>query len=316
MPTLGSIFLELDRYGKFARASALADYLEILAIRNGSALVVDLEVSLNRAGWYKARRGMFTIDPDIEPDDVETLEGADGTESPDDPDWPEWATAVLLQRKAILGDRYPFQIERGSVTALSDWCGSDYVRLLALTAAHAYKADLTSDPRELFELLIVGSLRALGFVATGMGTATTHGRSFPEQLQISSSAVGLGSMATPYPAKTHAKDGGVDALGALNWGDRRPGQVSIIVQATLGESGTWERKIAEPKPHHWVNYLLEKLQPIVILAVPHHIENEQFNHLLEPHRTIVDRLRLVGKLDPPLTGEDEVLNWMLSCTIQ
>ncbi|MEU1972857.1 hypothetical protein ABZ477_14470 [Microbacterium sp. NPDC019599] len=316
MPKPSSIKLRADPYGKFARASALADFLESIAAHRGSALRTDLELSLKRGGWYRVQRGLFTTDPDIDLANIESLENEDGTEDLDDPDWPDWAMSVLKQRSDVLGPSYPFVVRDDGVDVAADWEHSDYGRLLVLTMAHAYGAVLRVDPRTIFERLIVSAFTSMGLTAVGMGTATTRGRDFASQLQEAATAVGLTAAQVPYPSRTFAKDAGVDAIGVFGWGDRRPGQLVLIAQATLTSSARWEYKITEPKPHHWVGYLQETLHPIGMLAVPHHIEDEHLRFLLSPYATVIDRLRLVGRLGGATEGEDDALAWFVSSELE
>ncbi|WP_347755641.1 hypothetical protein [Agrococcus sp. ProA11] len=311
-----AISISVDGYGKYARASLLADFLELIALRRGSALQTDLQLSLERDNWHRVRRGLFTVDPDFELDQVEELEGEDGTEDPGDADWPQWAMALIRQRLDVLGTSYPFRVLSDGIEARSDSASSEYSRLLALTLAHVHSAPLENDPRETFELVVVASLGSAGLRSVGMGTATSKGKAFPLQLQESAAAVGLFSAPVPKPAKVFAKDAGVDAIAVLHWGDRRPGQLILIAQATMTESAQWERKIAEPKAHHWANYLLEAVNPISMLAVPYHVEDDHFRYLLAPGATIVDRLRLVGKLGPVSVGEVEALTWLRSAQLE
>lgn len=290
--------------------------MESIASHGGSALRTDLELSLKRGGWYRMQRGLFTTDPDIDLSDIEGLENDDGTEDLDDPDWPDWVMSILKQRSDVLGQAYPFTVKEDGVDAEDGWGQTEYGRLLVLTMAHAYGANLSVDPRTIFERLVVTAFASMGLKAVGMGTATTRGREFAAQLQEAASAVGLTAAQVPYPAKAFAKDAGVDAIGVFGWEDRRPGQIVLIAQATLGSSARWEYKITEPKPHHWVGYLQETLHPIGMLAVPHHIEDEHLRYLLSPYATVIDRLRLVGRIGSAIAGEDEALEWFTASELE
>lgn len=313
MAARSTISMNIDQYGKYARASALADFVELAALRAGTFALADLDLALERAGWYRQRRGLFTVNPDVDLGAVEDLELGDGTEDPDDPDWGDWVRTILRQRSRVLGEEYPFKVSRDYVVASPGRETCDYVRLLIVTICHAYGArkDVVEDPRKLFELMIVSTFSAIGFASVGMGTATTQGKKFKEQLRLAATAVGLIAATEPYPAKVNAKDGGVDAIGVLNWNDLRPGQIVFLAQATLATSLDWEKKIREPRVDHWAAYLNERFHPLAMLAVPHHIEDEHFGWLVSPSATIVDRLRLVGRLGPVLDGEDDLRRWAM-----
>jgi len=301
--------IDISAYGSYARGSALADFLEVVALTSGEARKVDLEATIRKAGWYRLNRGMFTRDPGIEP--TESVEDEEGLEDPDDPDWPDWTFAIIAERIDVLGDNYPFLVESDSLIPKDGASASAYVRLLALTVAHAYKAQIRSDPRRAFELIVVEALAAIGLRAYGMGTATSNGRAFATELVAATAAVGLTAASPPVPAKTFAKDAGVDAIGVYNWEDRRPGQVVLIAQATLAESERWEAKIAEPRPHHWVQYVNEILHPLAALAVPHHVEREHLRWLTSPTAFVFDRLRLVPLISHETQDDAEAVDWLL-----
>lgn len=295
---------ELDLYGAYARGSALADFVEVCALRGIALSKSDLETLDRKSSWFRKTRGMFTRDVDDELDE-------DGDEVP----WADWTWSILQQRSDELGELYPFSVTSDDLVASSDAAVSDYVRLLSVTLAHAYGVTATVDPRTLFELLVVGALGQIGALSFGMGTATTRGASFPVQLSAAGKALGFAAQPSPNPAHRFAKDGGVDAIARLGWIDQRLGNFFFIVQVTCAASTEWERKISEPRIDHWYRYMNESTLPISGLAVPHHVEDGHFELLIGQTKTVVDRLRLVGRLPAALAGESELLDWLMNAPI-
>jgi len=295
--------LDINLYGPYARGSALADFLELLALQGEVPTKQMLGDAIRRNSWTTLPRQLFTsIGSQIEE-----------ITSDDDAEWADWTFTALRERAQNLGDRYPFHV---GPDALSLRAGvdpfADYVRLLAITTAHSRRYKSGPDPRTLFELMTVACLKNAGFESYGMGTATTKGSDFPTSLASAGQALGFNASKTPEPRHVYAKDAGVDAIGTFSWGDQRSGHMFWLAQATCGSSVYWERKIREPRTHHWMSYLSEDLEPLAILAVPHHVEHDHFNFLLEPKATVMDRLRMVGRLDPIQPAEIDLIDWLLN----
>lgn len=309
------IALSMAAYGRYARGSCLADYLELVALQDEEAASgTSLETALRQAEWWNTPRGLFTVDPDVDTD--ADPEDSEGLEDPEDPDWPDWTFNILRERQQTLGENYPFAVEARQLRRLPNSSRHKaYLQLLAATVAHAYGEEPATDPRQVFELMIVSALAQMGMRATGMGTATTQGRKFPRELLDAGGRVGLKPSINPVPRKRNAKDAGVDALGVADWSDHRVGQITFLLQATLAKSEEWEKKIREPRPDLWVGYLNERHYPIAALAVPHHIEREHLSHLVHDHATALDRLRLTRLISTNVPGADELLEWMSGCKV-
>jgi hypothetical protein len=305
----------MGAYGRYARGSCLADYLELVALQGREAAsATSLETALRQAGWWNTPRGLFTVNPDI--NTSEDPEDAEGLEDPEDPDWPDWTFNILREREQVLGAEYPFRVEDRELRLQTRTSShAAYLQLLATTTAHAYGASTASDPRQVFELMIVSALSRMGLRATGMGTATTRGRQFPQELLEAGTRIGLKPSLDPRPRKSRAKDAGVDAIATADWADDRTGQLTFVLQATLAKSEEWERKINEPRPDLWVGYLNERYHPIAALAVPHHIEREHLTHLVRDKATALDRLRLTRLINIDIKGARELTDWMSSCEV-
>lgn len=212
----------------------------------------------------------------------------------------EAASVVFFQldeRRHILADLYPFQIEGDliSVGPDVDQEASAYVAVLALTIAHAFDVETVSHPETLFEQTVTRVLRARGLSSSGIAAIRRECGSFEEALQTACQEVGLRAAPNAAPRLARAHDEGVDVLCHIGWeDDLRPGTWGFIGQVTVGRSDSWRSKFQEPSPCRWKSFASTRISPSRFLAVPHHVERRMMELLtLEGGGVVLDRLRLV-----------------------
>lgn len=271
----------IDAYGKYSRAGALADYLEVRALHGHGITAAELEDMAVDQGWSRKERRIILIEDDNPEVDAEQ--------------WAEMAFGAVDARTDILGDKYPFQLDAGCLvySGPKDPRDDHYIALLALTVVHAWNLVRTVDPTVVFEDVVRRVLENRNLLAVDMGTGDRRGLTFEQNLFSQGRACGLSPTDKPRPRASHAKDAGVDTLATMIWPDRRQGQWIFIGQATCGSSATWKRKLNEPERETWRGYLQEALQPQSFLAVPHHIDQRQWAFLMQPKiGVILDRLRM------------------------
>lgn len=271
----------VDAYGKYSRAGALADYLEVHALHGSALTAADLEDIATEQGWSRKERRMVLV----ENDDAEA----------DPEQWSEMAFAALYARLDILGDHYPFELTAGHLVyaGAADPRDDQYVALLALTVVHAWDLVRAVEPTVVLEDVVRRVLEGRGLLAADMGTGDRKGLTFEENLMEQGKACGLSPTDKPRPISKHAKDAGVDTLGTMIWPDRRQGQWVFIGQATCGSSATWKKKLNEPERETWRTYLQEAILPQAFLAVPHHIDERAWSYLMAPKAgVLLDRLRM------------------------
>ena len=271
----------VDAYGSYARAGALADYLEVHALHGRGITAAELEDIATEQGWSHKERRMILVEEDNP--------GSDAAQ------WSEMAFGAIDARMDILGDGYPFRISAGALVYVgeSDPRDNQYVALLALSVVHAWDLVRTVEPTVVLEDVVRRVLESRGLSAADMGTGDRQGLSFEQNLLSQGRACGLSPTENPRPRAAHAKDAGVDTLGTMIWPDRRQGQWVFIGQATCGSSVTWRRKLKEPERETWREYLQEALRPQSFLAVPHHIDQRQWTFLMQPKiGVLLDRLRM------------------------
>ena len=296
---------ELNTYGPYARASLLADYVELLALKGQPVRRAILADFLADNGWNLA----LIQSPESDPRDGELTALSEQIDEAH-----EVASVVFQQmneRRYVLADRYPFEITDYAVALCSrvDLEASAYAAVLALTIAHAFNVRSNHRPEEMFERIVLNVLRARGLSSAGVAVHRRDGSSFEAAIRIACERVGLKADPDAAPRRVYAHDEGVDLLCHLGWEeDLRPGTWAFIGQVTVGRSDTWERKIREPSPEQWKLFTGTWVPPSPFLAVPHHVERSTMELLISKSSAVVlDRLRLVGFKDEIEADEREII---------
>ena len=303
---------ELNTYGPYARASLLADYMELLALQGQPVKHATLADFLADNGW-KLRHLDLIQSPENDDPEEESAVLADQLDEAQ-----EVASIVFRQieeRRDVLDGRYPFEIT-GDAVALGthvDVRASVYAGVLALTVAHAFKVGSAHRPEEMFERIVMKVLRARGLSAAGLAVRRRKGKTFEAALRAACKTVGLKAAPDGVTRLRHAHDEGVDVLCHLGWeSDLRPGTWGFIGQVTVGKSDIWYRKIREPSPSQWKIFAGTLVPPSPFLAVPHHVERGTMEWLASKGEAVVlDRLRLVRFKEENDEEEREVIQAVL-----
>lgn len=288
----------IDWYGSHARASALGDYLELLAINDVTVSAETIADLVRDSQW--TRLLWETVTPEAESDRL----AADGAQEESDlavslesaQEAVRFVIADLRERQDVLAGAYPFRVSAGSGAVLerrsdvTDWC--PYDALLLLTIAHASEVE-TDDISltDLFECIVEDSLRSRGF-----DTARLHGSGTDYASRATNAAQRVGLTIDPSRSahRRRAIDEGTDLISNLWPTDPRRGGTQFIGQATCAKSDEWKTKLTEPSPAHWRDMLGSNPAPLRYLAVPHHICDDYRRYLLGrgDHADVMDRLRL------------------------
>ena len=284
---------EPDIYGPYARASLLADYVELIALQGQPVRRATLADFLSDSDNTWDLELIRSAEGD--PLDEESIALSDQIDKAQ-----EDASIVFRQmdeRHHMLADRYPFEIA-GDIVSLGrdvDREANPYVAVLALTVAHAFNVVSASCPEVLFERTVAGVLRARGLPTVGLAAVRRSAGSFEEALRAACKCIGLKAAPDAAPTLAKAHDEGVDVLCHVGWErDLRPGTWGFIGQVTVGRSDSWRRKIKEPSPATWALLTGTLVKPMPFLAVPHHVERPMMEKLtVDGQAVVLDRLRLV-----------------------
>ena len=312
--------LNPDIYGQYARASLLADYIELIALQGQPvrrSTVADYLSKTDDIWDLGLIRSNESGPLDEESRELSKQDKARAN-----------ARTVFRQmdeRHYILADRYPFEIS-GDIVSLGssvDRESHPYVAVLALTVAHAFKVCSAGRSRALFDLFertVASVLHARGLPTVGLAAVRRGGgvSSFEDALRAACERIGLKAAPDAAPTLAKAHDEGVDVLCHLGWEeDIRPGTWGFIGQVTVGRSDSWRTKIKDPSPATWALLTGTWVPPMPFLAVPHHVERPMMEKLTVDGQAIVlDRLRLVRFKNRTSAEEQKVIQAVLQEDIE
>lgn len=307
----------IDAYGTYARASCLADYLELLALHGLAAAESELADLIRDQGWATKLGELFTEPPPqprAEFDDEDELPAGSPGE---DVGVPQAGRVfdVISERAEILAELYPFELTpRLTLRAGFELAESPYVSLLAITSAHAHQIEVRSadaakviDPKQALEAVVVRALETLQLRCANVGEVGRTEADFRATVTKVGQAVGLAPTPTAAVSLVNANEEGVDALAHLASTDARAGHWVLIGQVTCAKSDAWKKKLGEPSGPDWKAYLNILVEPQGFLAVPHHVEGRQLTKLVNgSNRMVLDRLRL-ARLSPGVSEEEKAI---------
>ncbi|MGM0578378.1 MAG: hypothetical protein ACQEXJ_21820 [Myxococcota bacterium] len=299
---------DVEAYGSDARASALADVLEVQALTGYSMNKYQLVDYCADANWGRRWADKFS--------DVGEISAPT---SPTATEMAEHAIDCVRSRAELLGPKYPFEILRtGALDRRTD-CSDPlaYDLMLAIALAHSYPGvEIGVAPTEFVETVFVRGLCEAGLSAVGLAERRRAGGA--DYLSVVRSAceeIGLDGDASRAPRRTGAHDGGVDILAHLPLGLRRRSAVAIVAQVTCANSERWGDKFSETRSSMWQAILGNEVSPIPVLALPYHVDHKQLHYLEQGSKGIVlDRLAIAALLNSLTPDEKRVAErlWQIS----
>ena len=303
----------VDAYGTYARASAVADFLELLAL-NGTRLrrgaIADY---IGDVQWGSRTDEIFLSPEDFVQGPDELGEGLGS----DDDDAATRVFAVFGRRAECLGERYPFRVDIGEQTLEAlDRSPSPYLALLGITIAHAFDVDTVLAPTEVFEDTVARALQRAGHMSLNFSRFRKQHTTFEKALVAAGPAINLRPTPQVAERSRFAQDGGCDVLAQVNSGylpGCGPGAWALVGQVTCGQSDTWERKLGEVAAPAWRDRLAVVLPPQVFLAIPHHAERNHLASLVKgKEQMVLDRIRLTRMLTDVSSDEQMILDAVIA----
>lgn len=305
---------DVDAYGSKARASAIADFVELWAISGTNPSAADVGDYIADVGWAQKLHELYTVPPGGADDSADDLEfGTDGTVAA------RRVFDVLDERSATLGSHYPFRKDNERCFFTGN-ASSPYLVPLAIAVAHAYSITTPQVPSVVFEdtvarVLEAHARRAVNFSHIRAQHPAANG-GFDAAVIDACRLVGLRGTPTAHNRAVHANDEKVDTIVHLDWGDRRAGAWTMVGQVTCAKSDDWFGKLQEVPAGGWALFLGELIEPQVFLAIPHHIESRHLHNLVGGYRKlVVDRLRIALWLDTVSSSEATIVQSVLSADL-
>ena len=309
------IEFDIEWYGAYNRRSALCDYLELLALQDKSIGNSELADMIRDAGWTTRLNDLIVDNSDEEPDGQEETGLSESLDEADIAS--EDVLAILRQRKDILGEYYPFHMDSSHKLMKRD--GSDiratYLAYLTITVCHTIawispelKEAIPHKPFDVFEMSLAKALNSCGISTALIADYRQNNRDFPETFSRACNSVGLTASLSSAPYRKSAIDEGIDTLSNLWPKDTRVGGIQFIGQATCASSNEWRAKLHEAPVGLVQEWLGRGNAPVPFLSVPHHIQQETLNYLIniDGRRDVLDRLRL-SLIDRELLSEEQEL---------
>ncbi len=276
----------IDLYGSKARDSAIADFLEAMALSGKQMSRAALGDYIDNAGWATKLKEHF-VGPEVDEDDDVMGESTSDARA-------RKVFDLLEERSDVLGDLYPFSVDDAGVKLREGVDDGGYLVLLGISLAHSYELTTSSDldPKQVLEDVTVSVMQAQGMRAKNTAFSTQQG-SFSDLLIATGKEVGLRPTPEQATISRSARDEGVDVLCVFGWSDKRPGRWVFVGQVTCARSDEWRKKLSEPSPHQWKALLGVQINPIPFLAVPYHVQGGHLLDLLgKENAAVLDRLRL------------------------
>ena len=285
----------VDAYGSYARSSAIADFIELLAIRGVRPKQATLADYIHDTSWGSRIQETYLVPGNEHPDEDGEGLGDDAEEAA------ARVFSLLVQREECLGDLYPFQVgPNEQYIEMAHSAPGPYLALLGITMTHAFDINSGLNPRDVFEDTVSRALADVGHKAINFSRCRRSHRSFSTALVAAGSVLNLRPVPLGAPISRYAQDAGADVLAHVEAGYRPEDSIgawTLVGQVTCGESDTWQRKLGEVQVPGWRARLACIVPPQAFLAVPHHAEQSHLEYLVSnSQRMILDRLRLTNML--------------------
>lgn len=294
---------DVDRYGTLARASSMADYLELLALNGRVCRRAELEDLIRDRGFSNKQVSKIDLPDALEDDEPVSLSEA---------------AYDCLDERADEVTGYPFARDTsGQVRYTSGSRPEDlpYIALLSISLAHAYSVETADIPNRVFETMVARAMGAHGMKVAQMGAS--GGQNFVERLAIASGELEVPADAGASSRRKSSNDNRVDIIGHLSWRDTRPGRWLYLCQATCAKSDEWLAKMKEPSPESWKRIFGNLALPQAFLAVPHHVEwRTLYDLTFDDGRIVVDRLRLANLLESTTVAEKDIIARVLQSPVE
>ena len=276
-----------------------ADWLETEALYSGNA-----KASLEQL------RSQVVLEGELE--EVEDQEDHDLEPSEDVPSGPSErfasnAASEIKRRIDICGDSYPFSLKDGQILWLRpDRLADPYIICLLAADRELYKPG--DDTAVTFEHLTTLALKSfLGGSAVRFGAPRdTMPRAIDDAI-LELGRLTFGKRVAGWSTYPTDHDIGLDVVGWKEFPDQHNNQLQVYVQCATGE-GWLEEKKGEPNLEIWRGLIHLGMPPVLALAIPYVVNDEEKWQRNIAGRLLLDRLRIAFSFGEQVL-QDDVVNW-------
>ena len=296
----------IDAYGTY-RVSAIADYLELLAVHESRLLRADIADYINDVSWGSRADELF-VSSDVVADGADDQGEGLGNDAGDAADR---VFLLLNGRAAMLGESYPFSIDpRSRWIEVGDLSPTPYLAILSITIAHAFGLITGIDPKNVFEDTVARALASVGHKSLNFARFRRNASSFETALMEAGSELDLAPLPEAAWTSSRAQDAGCDVLAHVASGyvpGNSEGSWTLVGQVTCGRSNTWKQKLYDVEVPAWRDRLGTLVPPQAFLAIPHHAETNHLRALVKNNeRIVLDRMRLTTMLNDVSSDELDI----------
>lgn len=301
----------VDAYGTYARVSALADFLELVAVDGSRLSRGNTADYIGDLSWQSLLKELFlSADNEAASSEVYSEEPSGGTEEA-----AERVFDLLGRRSECLREQYPFHVdaEEGWLQSV-DSAPSPYLALLGITIAHAFSIPMKLRPTDVFEDTVSRAFADIGHMSLNFSKFRKGYSTFREALIAAGPSINLRPTPSAAPSSVRAHDAGGDVLVQVESGYVPGcdfGAWTLVGQATCGKSDRWQQKLGEVEAPAWQGRLGAVLPPLPFLAVPHHADYARVL-VRNQHTIVLDRMRLARMLKGVSDDELQILETVMS----
>ena len=218
------------------------------------------------------------------------------------------AIALMRRRGSLLRGKYPLEIRDVGVIRRPNALDLPYSSMLTVTGGNpllTWENGSIVEAAEAFEHLAVVAVRELlgsGARAVRFAFPSAEGRprEFPQAILWLAEQMGIRIGSAYRPPRR--KDGGVDVVGWRPFPDGRPGFPVALAQVTV--ESRFVHKASDVDLKIWAGWLRLDVDPMVILAIPRTIPNDESWNEASTRAVILERIRIANLMPPNLNGPE------------
>lgn len=204
--------------------------------------------------------------------------------------------SVLVRRKNLLGDKYPFQVANEYLLCEGPRRDNFYYLFTCLSSKTPIVRSPElgeQEPGRIFENLAQQCFDkffgpSTGTLNFGYNVDPSRPGDFDSAVKWAADKIGV-PIGAGY-RQPRRKDGGVDVFVWKSFSDKFPGNILLLLQCTVMDDFT--NKVADIDKRLWASWLSSDIDPVIGLAVPHLVTDTSIWSEINTRGILFDRARL------------------------